>query len=259
MKWFMALAALLAVPAWAGDARLEQRLYDPQAVVRLEGRAGVQATIAFAADEHIENVAIGDSSAWQVTPNRRANLLFVKPLAPRARTNLTVVTDRRAYFLDLVAGAESRPVYLLQFTYPPEEPKAAETAPQPALNAEEAALAAGTAPIDPASLNFAWKARGKAALVPARVFDDGTSTYLAWGAGKAVPAVLVRDAKGAEGPVNFAVRGDTIVLDTVPGLIVLRSGRDMALLERGAPASAPAAAPVAPPSLAAKDTDHAAQ
>src|SRR5688572_24217852 len=76
-------STLISAPALAEDPRLVERLYSEDEVVRIEGRANVQATIRFAADEHIENVAIGDSNAWQVTPNRRANLLFIKPLSER--------------------------------------------------------------------------------------------------------------------------------------------------------------------------------
>jgi hypothetical protein len=39
---------------------------------------------------------------WQITPNRRASLLFVKPLPGAHRTNMTVVTDKRTYLFDLV-------------------------------------------------------------------------------------------------------------------------------------------------------------
>lgn len=243
MKRFVLALALLAAPALATDGRLATRLYDPEAVVRIEGRAGVQATIAFGPDEHIENVAIGDSALWQVTPNKRANLLFVKPLAPKAHTNLTVVTDRRSYFFDLVAGPVARPVYLLRFTYPP-EPKQ-DVAPTPAMTEDEAKLAAGALPVDPAKLNFAWRPKGTAALLPARVYDDGTATYLAWAPGKSVPAILIRDARGAEGPVNYAVRGDMMVIDSVPSAIVLRLGRELATLDYAGPppaSSAPASA-----------------
>ncbi len=41
--------------------------------------------IEFGHGERIENVAVGDSSAWQVTPNKRANLLFLKPLFGKAQ------------------------------------------------------------------------------------------------------------------------------------------------------------------------------
>ena len=231
----LALVLLAGAAPAAADERLSSRLYSAQDVVRVDGRAGVQATIAFAEDEHIENVAIGDSTSWQVTPNKRANLLFVKPLAPRAKTNLTVVTDRRRYFFDLVASPASRPLYLLSFTYPPEDKPKAAPAPAPALTAQEAQVAGGARPVDPADLNYAWRAKGKAQLLPARIYDDGSTTYLAWAAGRPVPAILVRNEKGEEGPVNFAVRDDVIAIDGVPPLIVLRSGRDIATLENRRP------------------------
>ena len=62
------LAALFAAaplaPAQAEDSRLVERFYDPSEVVRIEGRVNVQAMIRFGEDEHIENVAIGDSQQW---------------------------------------------------------------------------------------------------------------------------------------------------------------------------------------------------
>lgn len=232
-----ALLLAAAPAALANDARLASRLYSPDEVVRIEGRLGVQASIAFAEDEHIENVAIGDSATWQITPNKRANLLFVKPLAANARTNMTVVTDRHTYFFDLAASPAGRPVYLLRFTYP-EAPAAAHAA-QPtsaALTDEESRTVAGEKPVDPATLNFAWEKKGDRALFPARIYDDGQATYITWTAGGQVPAILVRNEKGDEGPVNFAVRGDVIVVDGVPGAIYLKSGRNMATLEhKGAP------------------------
>lgn len=253
----------LAAPAHAGDTRIVEKFYDPGKVVRIDGRAKVQATIEFAEDEHIENVAIGDSQSWQVTPNKRANLLFVKPLAAHAVTNMTVVTDRRTYLFDLVASAAARPLYVLRFTYP-DEPKPA-AAPQLAAagapTTDEMAAAAtpdGTAS-DPAALNFSWAGKGNRKLLPARTYDDGSATFLAWPAGSPVPAILIKDAAGTEGPVNFAVRGDVIVVDGVPREIVLRSGKEVATLtNRGGPAPAAAPAPAPAPAqqsvLAHSDT-----
>ena len=87
------------------------------------------------------------------------------------------------------------------------------------------------APADAAVLNFAWERRGDTALMPARIYDDGEATYLTWSAQKSVPAILIRNDAGEEGPVNYAVRGDTIVIDAVPGLIILRAGKDSATLK----------------------------
>lgn len=246
-----ALLAATASPLLAKDARLATRLFNPDEVVRVEGKLGVQASIAFAEDERIENVAIGDSNSWQVTPNKRANLLFVKPLAAKAQTNMTVVTDQRTYFFDLVAGAAGAPLYVLRFKYP-DAPKPAPVAAVPALTTEESQVIAAKgadAPVDPATFNFAWRSKGKAGLLPARVYDDGAATYLQWSASTPIPAIQIRDEAGTEGPVNFAVRGDVIVIDGVPGLIVLRSGKDFATIENaGPPRKQPAlaAVPAAP-------------
>ena len=76
-----ALALLSCTGAVAAtDNRIRSVAYDPEQIVRILGKTGIQSTIEFGAGERIENVAVGDSSAWQITPNRRASLLFVKPL-----------------------------------------------------------------------------------------------------------------------------------------------------------------------------------
>lgn len=234
-----ALVLALAAPALADDPRLVERLYDPSQVVRIDGRPNVQATIAFAEDEHIENVAIGDSQSWQVTPNKRANLLFVKPLSSTATTNMTVVTDRHTYLFDLVASPRAKALYVLRFTYPEES---GTKEPLLAGGPSDVEVAAATDPyavVDPAALNFAWEAKGDRKLVPARTYDDGEATFLAWTAGEPVPAILIKDFEGTEGPVNFTVRGDVVVVDGVPREIVLRSGNDSATLLNTGPARQP--------------------
>ena len=215
-------------------------------MVRIEGRANVQATIRFGEDEHIENVAIGDSTAWQVTPNKRANLLFVKPLADRAATNMTVVTDRHTYLFDLVASPANRnPLYVLAFTYPeePEEVQQAEGEGESAPAGRRGYRNRGRRgrPIPTPSwcrsrteLRLGDAALGVRRAVPGAVYDDGNATFLTWPAGTAMPAILIKDHKGDEGPVNFAVRGEMIVVEGRPA-------RDRAALgRRRRPADQPA-------------------
>ncbi len=230
------LAQGLAAPASAKDPRLATRHYEPEQIVRINTRMGVQSSIVFGADEHIENIAIGDSTTWQVTPNKRANMLFVKPLDPKAKTNMTVITDRYTYFFDLAVSPGGVPVYQLNFIYP-EPPKTEPAAPVPALTAEEDAAISPNAkerPVDLAALNFAWRSKGASSLLPTRVYDDGNATYLTWSAKAAIPAIQIVDETGVEGPVNYAVRDDVIVIDGVPRVIVLRAGKAMATLENAA-------------------------
>ncbi|GAB5347794.1 TrbG/VirB9 family P-type conjugative transfer protein [Alteriqipengyuania sp. 357] len=241
----VALAAMVASPALAQDPRLVERLYDPNEVVVIQGKTKVQATIEFGEGEAIENVAIGDSNAWQVTPNQRANLLFVKPLEPTAQTNMTVVTNERTYLFDLVASPRAKPLYVLRFTYPDPPPEEAEqVADNMAAQASALELAAAKDPlavIDPAMLNFKWQVEGEAALQPDEVYDDGRSTYLRWEQDRPVPAILIQNYEGEEGPVNSTVRGDTVIVDGVPRQIILRSGREKATLVNNGPARATAA------------------
>lgn len=231
----LAALAMVATPASA-DERLVEVRYDAAKVYRIEGKPKVQATIRFGDDEAIENVAVGDSNAWQITPNKRANLLFVKPLLARANTNMTVVTTKRTYLFDLIASPSASPMYVLSFKYP--DPPKGSIDPAPQLAQSDAApvvAGPGTAAIDPADLNFAWNKSGNGKLLPENVFDDGEATFMTWPEGRAVPAILITDAAGTEGPVNFTVRGSTIVVEGVPQQIVLRSGKDRALIVNGGP------------------------
>lgn len=231
-----ALALAFSIPVHAADERLVEVRYDASKVYRLEGRTKVQAMIRFGEDEAIENVAVGDSDAWQITPNKRANLLFVKPLAVKANTNMTVVTNKHTYLFELVASPTAQPMYVLGFKYP--EPAKPVVPPGSQLAAKDAAATPATpeaASVDPADLNFAWSKSGDDKLLPENVFDDGEATFLSWPEGRPVPAILITDASGTEGPVNFSVRGTTIVVEGVPSTIVLRSGKDKAQIVNAGP------------------------
>ena len=244
-----AAALALAAPALADDPRLRTLVFDEAQVVRIDGKVLVQTTIKFAPDEVIENVAIGDSTAWQVQPNKAQTILFVKPLEPTARTNMTVVTDKRTYLFDLVASPRNAALYVLQFRYPELEKAAEEARLAAAAEAEAEALRAKADPaelaaakdpyavVDPASLNFEWASAGTPELLPSKAFDDGSAVFLTWPAGTAIPAVLVMNEDGEEGPVNFTVRGETVVVDGVPPQIILRSGRDTATLTNIGPSA----------------------
>jgi type IV secretion system protein VirB9 len=132
---------------------------------------------------------------------------------------------------------------VLSFTYPQEprdtELAEGEIAPQGPNAVELAAVNDPYAVLDPAELNYAWEAKGDRALLPNEVYDDGDATFLTWNADATLPAILVTNAEGDEGPVNYAVRGDTIVVDGVPREITLRSGRESATLSNRGPAREP--------------------
>lgn len=248
MKRFLLAALLTAAPLAAAQlpapGKLDPRIrlvdYHADEVVRVTGFPGYQITIQFAPDERIENVAIGDSMTWQVTPNKKANLLFVKPTAPTGRTNMAVVTDKRAYNFDLVAKPSSQAnarelTFALRFKYA--EP------PKPAAPAQ---------PVAPAPLNFAYKFKGAKANVPLRVYDDGRSTYFQWAAGAATPAIFAVGADKRESIVNYTVRNGTVVVDRLSPQFVLRYGRHVTQVINAGFAEPSPAAPPPPQQLAAQ-------
>lgn len=235
----MAAAFLAGTAHAAPDPRLKSVHYEADKVVSVHGRLGYQSMIEFGPGEQIENVAVGDSSSWQVTPNKRANLLFLKPLLSKARTNMTVVTDQRVYLFDLsVASTGNTPLYNLRFTY---GPKPQQQSPQriayptsllanaaaPALPPQ--AAAPGPAVTHP-KLNYAWKGKGKKDVLPVRSYDDGRQLYLQWKPGVPLPALFERDEDGREGLLNYRQQGTFIVVDSVPNTLVMKSGDRTAVL-----------------------------
>jgi len=231
-KVSFAAFALLSCTAVAGapDKRVRTMAYSSDQIVQILGRSGIQSTIEFAPDERIENVAVGDSAKWQITPNRRASLLFVKPLAPRSRTNMTVVTDHRTYMFDLIAGDKfTTPLYALSFSYPNEKP-ASDVAKLVQQVAVAAPSAQSQAVMTAEGLHFDWNRKGNGKLLPARVFDDGSSVYLAWDKETPLPAILTMSEDRKEGPVNYRMSGEYIVIAPIPPNLVLRYGSKYAQL-----------------------------
>lgn len=224
--------AVLACPLrlYAADARIREVGYDENRVVRLEGCIGFQTMIEFGAAESIENVGLGDASRWIVVPNKRANLLFVKPSYATSHSNMTVSTSRHRYSFELVAKPSEKcsrgmVVYDLRFRYP-----AAETAPP--VTAEKAVpTPASVAQLPPPALrNSAYTYTGAREQVPRRVFDDGRSTWFRWDPGAATPAVYAVGTDKSETLVNFTSHGDYLVADQVAPAFVLRRGNAVATL-----------------------------
>ena len=215
-------AAAVTPLARAGDPRIGEVLYAPDQVVDLTGAPGFQLSVTFDPAERIENVAIGDGVGWQVTPNRRANLLFLKPMGRRKPTNMTVVTTLRRYDFRLATTRASRrrPLfYSIRFDYPPA-----------AVPIVTMASAAPAAPPEPQDLNHAYSYQGSPRTLPERVFDDGRMTYFRFSSEADVPAILVMEANGSESVTNVAMRGGYMVAETVARGFVLRRGPDVTRL-----------------------------
>lgn len=223
--FLLAALVLASTPAAAAqvpqpgpeDPRIRTVFYDPENVVSLRGHFGFQMMLEFAPDERIENVSIGDALAWQVTPNKRANLLFIKPVEAAVGTNMTVVTDRRRYAFELTARRATSPrqsdlAYVVRFLYPPEP-----SPPAPIV----------VPPQPPERRNVDYTYTGSRTTLPSLVFDDGRFTYFQWADGAATPALFTTAPDGTDSLVNYGVRDGFVVVEQLAPRFTLRNGKEV--------------------------------
>lgn len=222
----LALVVLLAMPFSAaaqvrpqpgmGNPHVQSVDYDPDQVVMLQSAPGYQISVELAPDEHIENVAVGDSGAWQVSANRRGNRLFVKPTQQGVTTNMVVVTDARLYSFELVplSGPQPDMAYTVRFRYP-----------TPA-RATPGVVAGAQAKV------VRYRLRGSRALRPTGIDDDGVHTYIEWPADRALPAIYAVDGAGHESLVNGMMREGLLVIDSVQPRLVFRVDKRSSSAER---------------------------
>jgi type IV secretion system protein VirB9 len=200
------------------DPHIQSIFYVPDEVVTLRGALGWQIMLEFGPDERIENVSIGDALAWQVTPNKKARNLFLKPLFKNAATNMTVVTDRRRYAFALDTAPRMRTTpWVVRFAYPKEVVEAIEE----------------PLPPPPATLNYAYRMGGDPALLPTRAWDDGSMTYFEFAEKQPLPAIFANGPGKDEALVNSMVRGRVIVVQQMGPRFTLRTGKQVATITAG--------------------------
>tara|TARA_Y100001972_G_scaffold118488_1_gene158643 strand:+ start:521 stop:1357 length:837 start_codon:yes stop_codon:yes gene_type:complete len=211
-------------PTGKVDARVRVVTYNPEDVVTLHGYVGYQIHLQFAEGEEFVNLGSGDNAAFDVGAER--NHFFIKPKEARASTNLTVLTNRRAYHFDYTVSATApkgaaarRMVYSIRFSYPEEEARllAAET------ERRRAEARMNQAADRPRNTNY-WFC-GSDSLKPMTAYDDGVQTRLRFQARSEFPAMFVQNDDGSESLLNFNVEADEVVIHRVARRFVLRRGQ----------------------------------
>ena len=206
------------------DARVRVVAYDPADVISLQGYVGYQIHLQFAEGEEFVNLGSGDNGAFDIGAER--NHFFIKPKEARAATNVTVLTNLRAYHFDYivssiapVGAAARRMVYSIRFSYPEDEARAA--AADQERRQVNARMSQG-ATDRPRNSDY-WFC-GSDALKPVSAHDDGVQTRLRFQARSDFPAMFVQNDDGSESLLNFNVEADEVVIHRVARRFVLRRG-----------------------------------
>jgi type IV secretion system protein VirB9 len=106
------------------DNRVKTYVYNENEIYPLVIFYGYQTSIEFANGEEVATISMGDSYAWQMTPVGRR--IFIKPLEDNIHTNMTILTNKRAYQFDLFSKKAQETinnelVYVMRFYYPENE------------------------------------------------------------------------------------------------------------------------------------------
>ncbi len=228
----MASAAEVPVPV-ATDSRIKTFVYSENDVFNLVAHYGYQSNIEFPANETIETISIGNKVGWQVvTAGRR---LFIRPTLASARTNMTIITSKRAYQFDITAvpavySPEEELAYVVRFYYPDDKKNRVQPAPySDEYRQPEAAPASAVAPAAMSTdasgaENYNYTYTGDENLAPQKVFDDGRSTYFKLPANASGASIASVGADKSETNLNAYQKGEYWVVDAVAPQFMIRQG-----------------------------------
>lgn len=202
--------------------------FSDNALYRLYAAPGQVTDIALEPGETLSAISAGDTVRWAVgdtasgAGTSRQVHVMVKPFAAGLTTNLVILTDKRAYHLQL-ASTERTAMAALSWSYP-----------QEALIAARAAAEQGPPTIDIGlqldDLKFRYAISGdNPPWKPVRVFDDGKKVYIQFpeqiDRGEAPPLFVVGQ-DGRSELVNYRMRGNFYVVDRLFSRAELRLGQD---------------------------------
>ena len=234
------------------DSRIKTFVYNENDVYSLLTHYGYQSNVEFGRSETVKTVSVGDRIAWQVVPAGRR--LFIKAMEEDAHTNMTVVTNKRAYQFDLRSSGRvplhpsEELVYVVRFFYPDETQRSASMA-GPAVFSDpvQTVVAAPVAPVvvaptpatftpEPApaarNLNFNYTLTGPDAIAPIRIYDDGNATYFTFPSGFNTPVQLFGISDSGQRvplPASRNAQGELVVQGVMPRFAV-QSGNQQVMV-----------------------------
>lgn len=205
------------------DSRIKTLVFNENEVFHLTLHYGFQSNIEFAENEEVETISVGNSYSWKISPVGRR--LFLKPLEGAAKTNMTVITNKRTYQFEIESkdpndSMDEDLVYVVRFFYPSES----FDKPLPKIDTEK---------FIPESIkkednfNFGYSLTGPDSIAPVKVFDDGKHTFLKFPNNNAsIPHIFIVNNK-QETRATYSRVGEYIVIKTIIDELALRLGNDV--------------------------------
>jgi len=224
------------LPALRGS-RLVTFRYNPDVSFAVRALEDTYVNIEVPDDEIIEGLYLSDPTQWNyhvAGDNRRA---LIKPLAPGLINTGVLITDKRSYELTMISvplgemwfqrvrwqvpgnGADN-----FDGTYWRGQRHSHEETGQSSENTS-------FADIDPSSLNFDYRIKGKAQFAPSMVFDDGVRTWFRFNSVQDLPAIFAKREDGME-VVDHSIQGQYIVVPLIARSFVLQLHKTKVTVEK---------------------------
>lgn len=203
------------------DYRLRHVDYTERQVYHIDAQVGVATHLKFSDDEVFEKWYSGDSEAFLLTNHK--NYVSIKPVTKHAKTNMLILTNKRAYnlYVHIHQHTSKRGTYGVHFQYPEEEAKEAEKL---ALLEESKRL------LDPSKQikrNKKYVGAGSKFIRPTEVFDNGTHTYFYFPEKTDMPSIFRVRRDNKELLTNPTTIGNWRVVPRVQREWTLRLGDDV--------------------------------
>jgi len=205
------------------DSRIKTFVYNENEVFNVVTHYGYQSNIEFSNQETIDTISVGNRVPFQIVPSGKR--LFIRAQTANARTNMTVVTNKRTYQFDIAAvPAPVMPneelVYVIRFFYPDDRKNN--------LSGYSKALLANDKSSSAPAYNYKYTYTGTEALAPVKVFDDGKSTFFKFSfSGIAnTPRFYSIDSSGRESFINPQISGEYYMLGTIAEHFAIQRGDD---------------------------------
>ena len=218
--WAATALAEITPAAGRHDSRVRNAVYQDGQVYRVNVGMMRVTSVEFGPGEEIVSIVAGDTEGFNFDGVPGGRALVVKPTVSGGSTNMTVYTNRRAYYLQLHEAGQ-RADYVVRF------------------NGGVSAQATRTAAAEPQNKRLnpttpwhGYAASERNAALPTAVWDDGDFTYFRFPRGAQLPAIF-KTSNGPERTVNSTTLSDgTIRVSGISPYWVLRISATETVIKR---------------------------
>lgn len=231
------------------DTRIKTFVYNPNEIFQVKFLVGYQSIIELQQNEDVELISFGDSGPFS-TPRIIGRRIFLKVNEPGIKTNMTIITDKRTYLLEIMSNeddgdTDDRITYILRFFYPDisvDTPPSQAKIAQIKLNSNVFAQANNTnnlqeknafASIGKTNTDYSYSGKNKK-LIPIVIFDNGKRTYFKFNDldKNNLPIIsyleLTKDKTSfQETPLMVRQSSDYLYVDSVEKQFTIRQGQDV--------------------------------